>query len=146
MHHQKLYLVMSMWTSLPLNYCDNFHASRAINPDQWPKISDSPTRVMAILLYGSWNVRQANIEKLRLRNITSSSPLWAVFLDDILIESDAVDPLGATRIAAASLQVDEDDESHDICINRLGCPSDMPSLVFLALPSSTTSEVIIVQK
>ena len=139
--HQKL-SCNEMWTSLPLNYCDNFHASRAINPDQWPKICDCPARFMAILLYGSWNVRLAYKEKLRLRNLTASSapPNWVYLVHSALVERDRVAPPGTDRIAAASLQVDEDDESYDICINRLGCPPDMPSLAFLALPSSTTSD------
>mmetsp|Transcript_19778 Transcript_19778/g.42414 ORF Transcript_19778/g.42414 Transcript_19778/m.42414 type:complete len:557 (+) Transcript_19778:108-1778(+) len=120
---------------MPAEYYGDIHASRAIDPEQWPHKNEDgggddsppPPRVMAILLYGSWNM---NIAKRRRGS--DVVPPWVQTLNDALSSG------AAGCAAAASVRVDADDESLEACARGsedgggLDAPSKLPSLLFLA--------------
>ena len=120
--------------------CGKYHASKLANyPLHIEKNNGNTSPVMVALLYGSWNVKLSNTLKEK-----DTLP-WSKIYD--ALETCNVDATSATdirNIPCVYTKVDEDDESVDICVNILECPSELPALVFLCNTtplSTTTSEV-----
>merc|ERR1712194_383756 len=69
---------MGAMTTAMVDYYGDMHASEAIDIERWTREKDgkdSPPTVVAILLYGSWNVRvaSANCGAVGCDNPTSTS-------------------------------------------------------------------------
>ena len=106
----------------PIQYCGEIHASKA-------KDNNCTSGVLAILLYGSWNVR-----------IASQKPNFVPLVYNALLRLGGVSPPDI-KYSAACVKVDVDEESLDICVDEMatggfGAPSDLPALMFLTLPTT----------
>ena len=123
----------------PLEYCGVIHASEVLTPKKpWAQVNDRDASVaVAILLYGSWNIRTAS----KIRN--DPSPRWVKVVEHVLSTR------GSTALnikcLAASVRVDYDDQSLDACVadmarDGLGAPSELPALLFLAHPATTKTD------
>jgi len=88
---------------------------------------------MLALIYGSWNV---NISK-RLED--EKDTLLSKVYDALKTCNANASVVDISHIPCAYTQVDEDDESVDICVNILECPSELPALVFLCNTTSTST-------
>ena len=120
----------------PLEYFGVVHASEVINQqNSWAQVNDGEKSVaIAILLYGSWNVRTAS-------KIRDPSPRWVTFVDNALRTCHGSDTSNI-KCLAASVRVDDDDESIDSCVAEvatggLGAPSDLPALLLLGYPATS---------
>lgn len=110
----------------PIQYCGEIHASEA-------KDNDCASGVLAILLYGSWNVRISSQKP-------NDVPHWVPLVYDVLLRSGGGSPPNI-KYSAACVKVDVDKESLDICVEEVatggfGAPSDLPALMFLTLPTT----------
>ena len=112
-------------TTAMVDYYGDMHASEAIDIERWTRKKDgkgSPPTVVAILLYGSWNVRVASA------NRDDGVPRWVARVTAAL--SGARIPL----VPVASVEVDADEASLDACVNDearggFGAPSELPALL-----------------
>ncbi len=123
----------------PLKYCGGIHASEVLAPKKpWVQVNDREASVaVAILLYGSWNIRTAS--KIR----EDPSPRWVTLVEHVLRTRGSAD--SNIKCLAASVRVDYDDQSLDVCVaevarDGLGAPSELPALLFLAHPATTTTD------
>ncbi|KAL7482389.1 hypothetical protein ACHAW6_008062 [Cyclotella cf. meneghiniana] len=108
------------------------HATDVLNPESWnlQRRDANFDRVMIALLYGSWNVRaSAAIGKLPalISRMKASNPEMKNF-------------------ALASVKVDTDDVSYELCVNNaseqqfgLGAPSELPAIVLIGASSTSRS-------
>ncbi len=113
-------------TVQPIQYCGEIHASKA-------KDNGCASGVLAILLYGSWNVRIAPQKP-------NDVPPWVPLVYNALLRSGGVSPPNI-KCSAACVKVDADEESLDMCVDEVatggfGAPSDLPALMFLTLPTT----------
>jgi len=88
---------------------------------------------MLALIYGSWNVKLSNT--LKDEKVLPWSKVYDA-LKTCNVNSSTTD---ISHIPCLYTQVDEDDESVDICVNKLECPSELPALVFLCNTTSTST-------
>lgn len=114
-----------MATVPPIKYWGEIHASKA-------KHNCCESGVVAILLYGSWNVRIASQEP-------NDVPRWVRLVYDALLTGGVSPPV--IEYSAACVKVDVDQDSLDVCIDEeasggFRAPSDLPALMFLALPTT----------
>ncbi|KAL3762516.1 hypothetical protein ACHAW5_008442 [Stephanodiscus triporus] len=114
-----------MATVPPIKYWGEIHASKA-------KHIGCELGVVAILLYGSWNVRIASQKP-------NDVPRWVRLVYDALHTGGMSPPV--IEYSAACVKVDVDQDSLDVCIDEessggFGAPSDLPALMFLALPTT----------
>jgi len=115
--------------------CGKYHASKLANyPLHIEKNNGNTPPVVLALLYGSWTVKLS--KRLEDEKDTLPSKIYDA------LETCNVDATSATdirNIPCVYTKVDEDDESVDICVNKLECPSELPALVFLCNTTSTST-------
>jgi hypothetical protein len=100
------------------------HASEILNPEKWSSWGDATCdRIIAVLLYGSWNVR-----------VTRYTRYIPLFVHVLQTRNPKVKITGRIGV-----KVDHDDESYELSIDLagLGAPSELPAIAFVGLPSST---------
>jgi hypothetical protein len=111
------------------------HASAAIDPEKWDleHRDANHDKVMIILLYGSWNIRASNSSLFdKFTNLTAMMKLRNPLMQNF---------------AMTSMQVDEDEESYELCINDnnetqvgLVAPPELPAIVFVGAPALLRSD------
>lgn len=113
--------VLICGTMAIIDYRGDIRASKALEGT-----GDS---IKAILLCGSWN----RSEIARQRNGDNSDvPRWVELIDDAWsIKAASFYTTLNIKCMAACVAVDSDEESTDICVNALGAPSELPSLLFI---------------
>ena len=125
-----------------VEYRGDVRASEAVHPSHPRRPSSSPS-LAAILLYGSWNRRLAST----LRDggdDDGAVPRWVELLGGALSSAGGGAPPSVGR-TAASVRVDADDESRELCAGDeadggLGAPSELPALLFLSLPAEKSAD------
>ena len=98
-------------------------ASSVTNPEKWSVQNSDPTfdRGLIVLLYGSWNHRTSK----SIGDLTT------------LASSIKGENPNVKNFCTASIKVDNDDESYDLCINGvIAAPSELPAIVFVGAPST----------
>ncbi|KAL7472447.1 hypothetical protein ACHAXS_012781 [Conticribra weissflogii] len=132
-------------TSLPpkLHFVGDLPASRAIQTREWlreerPSDDDpSPSgdaAMMVALLYGSWNVEI--VRAIRSDDDNDNGWLRRVLRPPLDRFLSAHRPSAWNDLGVASVRVDADDESSELCCERLDAPSELPALVVLATSST----------
>lgn len=113
---------------LEVEYCGAIHATEVLNPTKpWKQVNnhDNVLVAVAVLLYGSWNVRTAS----KIHDDTA--PRWATLVGHALSTSCGGSAAPNIKCLAASVKVDDNDESMDACVGGFGAPSELPAIVLL---------------
>ncbi|KAL7434576.1 hypothetical protein ACHAXH_009200 [Discostella pseudostelligera] len=120
----------------PLEYCGVIHVSEVVNAEKpWVQNKDRDSAVVfVILLYGSWNTRTASTIR------DDPAPRLTTLVHHAL--SSCVATNTNIKCLAASVRVDDDDESIEACVAEvasggLGAPSDLPAILLLSYPATS---------
>ncbi|KAL9182039.1 hypothetical protein ACHAXT_012382 [Thalassiosira profunda] len=116
--------------------CGEVHALQAAKRE-WLHGGDghaSVPRLVAVLIYGSWNVRIKRLLDEAYRDGVWV-PRWASEVNDALASNDGSLPPN-TRCWGLTVKADVDEAAVRACIGEggLGAPPDLPALLFLGLP------------